>query len=77
MDADAYKFQTYDEIPLDVKDYIMNISGVEDIREIELQEINDFFAGLNAFEKQMFEQFRDERKAEWDDGWVTDTEIAA
>jgi hypothetical protein len=58
-------FQTYEEIPVEIKEYVLTVAGFagQDIEILPLWEINEFLTGLKDFERERV-------KAEWEDGWV-------
>lgn len=55
-------FATYDEIPILTKEYIVYVSGDNDIENIPLDDINGFMLMLCEAEKR--------KRDEWEDGWV-------
>lgn len=55
-------FATYDDIPLLTKEYIVYVSGDNDIENIPLDDINGFMLMLYEAEKR--------KRDEWEDGWV-------
>lgn len=59
------EFQSYAEIPVEIKEYVLTVAGFagENIEILPLWEINDFLMGLKDFEREKI-------KAEYEDGWV-------
>lgn len=45
------KYTTHDNIDSLTEDYIKTVSGVKEIREIQLTDINEFLEGLENFSR--------------------------
>ncbi len=48
-----YNFSSYLEIPEHIKDYILNCSSELDIKDITLEDINDFLNGIEDYENEL------------------------
>lgn len=59
-------YQTYEEIPLEIKEYVLTVAGFKEqpIEILPLWEINEYFTGMYEHEKQKLRE-------EWEDGWVS------
>lgn len=64
-DLDFAPYQCYEDIPLEVKEYVLTVAGFkgQTIEILPLWEINEYFTGLYEFEKQKLRE-------EYQDGWV-------
>jgi len=55
-------YQTYDEIPLLMRDYILTVAEEKTIMDIPLEDINSFLEGLHSYYAT--------QKEEYSEGWV-------
>ncbi len=55
-----YNFSSYLEIPEHLKDYILDCSGEVDIKDIPLEDINDFLNGVEDYENDLSDDELDE-----------------
>jgi hypothetical protein len=64
-DLEFALYQCYEDIPLEVKEYVLTVAGFKGqaIEILPLWEINDYFVGLYEYEKQKLRE-------EYQDGWV-------
>ena len=58
----AAPFETYADIPILIKEYIVYVAGEAEIENIPLDDINGFMLMLYDAEKR--------KREEWEDGWV-------
>lgn len=59
----SYRYQTYTDIPDNVITYIMNVAGLENIREISMTEVNNFLVDMSSYYEdygQKLEDFLDD-----------------
>lgn len=55
-------YQTYDEIPLLMRDYILTVANRKTIMDIPLEDINSFLEDLHSYYAT--------QKEEYSEGWV-------
>lgn len=55
-------YQTYDEIPLLMRDYILTVAEEKTIMDVPLEDINSFLEGLHSYYAT--------QKEEYSEGWV-------
>ena len=47
----VYNYREYQDIPPHMQDYLKGVANVEDIRDLFLNDINDFLNGLISWEE--------------------------
>lgn len=52
-----YKYSTYEQIPVGIQGYVMDVSLMANIKDIPLVEINDFLNELDEFYEQQDREF--------------------
>lgn len=55
-------YQTYDEIPLLMREYILTVAEEKTIMDVPLEDINSFLEGLHSYYAT--------QKEEYSEGWV-------
>lgn len=55
-------YQSYEEIPVLIREYMLTVAEKRTIMEIPLEEINSFLGGLHEYYK--------DKKEEFSEGWV-------
>ena len=47
----VWDYKSYSEIPKGIEDYLLTVSCAEDIKDVPLNDINDYLNGLNEYLK--------------------------
>lgn len=56
------RYQTYNEIPLLMREYLLTVAEKRDIMEIPIEDINSYLEGLHSYYTT--------QKEEYSEGWV-------
>jgi hypothetical protein len=50
-----YQYNSYEDIPQNIVDYMVTVTGEQDLKSVPLEDISSFLEGLDEFHSRMDE----------------------